>query len=399
MILVYSIVLGLAAAYYAALISFFAAGFRRVRREITPDPSKKSLPGEDVTPFVSIVIAARNEADSILSCLQSILANEYPASRLEVIVVDDFSEDETAAIVQQLQNKRRPVTAGYVEERETDEPPLRLVRMQDHASSASGHKRHALQQGIAMARGDLVLTTDADCTVGPRWIQSMIAYFNADTGFVAGPVRYRPGPTLFGRLQALEFLALVATGAGGIGMGRPNMCNSANVAYRRDVYERFSTLPNKGPADDEVLAQRLAADTAWNVRFCAHIDALVETDPVLNLRAFWTQRRRWAGTGPRYPHNGLVAIILGVYLFYMLLFWGGIALPFIPALWPAVAVALVLKVGAETSLLLPACRHFGQRWLFRYFLPEQLVQIPYVVLIGLAAALGRTHWKGRQVFR
>ena len=76
-----------------------------------------------------------------------------------------------------------------------------------------------------------------------------------------------------------------------------------------------------------------------------------------------------------------------------------VAAVLMPALWPAVAVAVLLKIASETTLLYPACVHFGQRRLFRYFLPEQLVQIPYVVLVGIAAALGNTYWKGRTVFR
>ena len=75
--------------------------------------------------------------------------------------------------------------------------------MADFAEAATGYKRHALTYGIDHARGSLILTTDADCTVGPRWIGAMAASFTSDTGFVAGPVRYRPGRSLFGRLQQL----------------------------------------------------------------------------------------------------------------------------------------------------------------------------------------------------
>ncbi len=391
----FSIVLGVAAACYAALIGLFAVGFRRVRRAGTPgDPPR--------WPRVSVVVAARNEAAGIGACLRAILANDYPPDRFEVIVVDDFSEDETPALVRRLQ-ARRPVlaVAGNAGEAEDAGPPLRLLRMHEVAGAAAGHKRHALHRGIEAASGEIILTTDADCAVPRRWIRTMAAHFTPETGFVAGPVRYRPGRTLFGKLQALEFLALVATGAGGIGLGRPNMCNGANVAYRRAVYERFG-LPHDadaGPADDEALAQRLAAETAWQVRFCADPQAVVETDPMPDLPAFWAQRRRWAATGPRYPRAGLVAVVLGVYAYYVLLLAGLAALPLAPALWPAVALALALKIGAEATLLYPACRHFGQRRLFRYFVPEQGLQILYVVLIGVSARLGATHWKGRRIFR
>jgi len=89
--------LAAAAIYYAVPISFFAVGFRRVRREAAAcEPVR--IPGSP--PFVSLVVAARNEAPHLEACLHAILANDYPADRFEVVVVDDFSDDETAAVVQ-----------------------------------------------------------------------------------------------------------------------------------------------------------------------------------------------------------------------------------------------------------------------------------------------------------
>lgn len=372
MLTTFSLLLIGAAVFYAALIGYFAVGFRRVRR--APQP------GRTAAERVSVIVAARDEAAHIEACLASILASDY--GDFEVIIVDDGSADDTAARVRQVA-ARHPAGAK-----------LRLLQRRP-----GGDKRKALDHGIAQATGTLILTTDADCTVGPRWIHAMAACFSPGTGFVAGPVRYRPGPSLFGRFQALEFLALVATGAGGIGMNRPNMCNGANVAYRRAVYDRFARPEDPAPAPDEVLAQHLAKASAWHVRFCADADALVETTPMPTWRAFWAQRRRWAGTGPRYPRRSLVAAILGVYAFYVLLLAGLVAVPFWPALGPAVLGALALKIASEITLLWPACRHFGQPWLFRYYLPELPVQILYVVAVGLAAAVGRPAWKGKPVFR
>ena len=89
MLTVFSIALVLAAVYYAALISFFAVGFRRVRHEAGPD----EVTAVETAPFVSVVVAARNEENDIEACLRSILANDYPPDAFEVIVVDDFSEE------------------------------------------------------------------------------------------------------------------------------------------------------------------------------------------------------------------------------------------------------------------------------------------------------------------
>ena len=205
----FSIALLLLGVYYAGLMGLFAWGFRRVLQASPVQPR-----AEAALPFVSVVVAARNEAASIEACLKAILANDYPADRFELIVVDDFSDDATAALVKQHRTSSAVVGSAAL----PDVPArLRLIRMSDQADVPAGHKGHALACGIAAARGSLLLTTDADCRVRPGWIRAMVWCFGPDTAFVSGPVLYPTGTSLAGDLQALEFLGLIAVGAGAIG--------------------------------------------------------------------------------------------------------------------------------------------------------------------------------------
>ena len=391
MITLFAALLLCLAFFYASVIVLFGVGFRRVLRR-NPPPLK-------TPPFVSVVVPARNEEDTITACLQAILSGDYPPDRYEVVVVDDGSTDQTAARVRALQEEHRAVPAGSSPA--PPSPRLHLVRISDDAGASSGHKHAALARGIAAARGDILLTTDADCTTSPQWISSMMRHMTRDTAFVSGPVLYRTGRSVFGDLQALESLGLVTLGAGAIGVNRPNLCNSANVAYRRSVYNRFASSPSPGdppPAgSDEILIQRIASETNYEVAFCPHPEAavLAETEP--HLRSFLKQRRRWAATGARYPGLSLRLAIGAVYAFYLLL---SISLPMLfaaPGFWPAVAAAFLLKTSSEAYLLIPACRHFDRQSLLRYFLPEQVLQLPYVVGVGLTSLFGPVHWKGRRI--
>lgn len=387
--MIYASFLLLTAAYYAALMVTFAVGFKRVRQKQTC----KSM--AHPYPFVSIVIAARNEEDNIAACLVSVFSNTYPEDRFEVVIVDDFSEDATAARVREVQYRYNRVPAGDLE---AETPRLRLLQMDEKAASATGYKRDALDAGIAHARGDLLLTTDADCTVPHTWIETMVAYFTHETGFVAGPVCYRPDRTFFGKAQALEFLGFFGVGAGSIGIGYPTICSSANVAYRRAVYDAFMTRPASdyaSPAADEELAQRVAADGRWRVRACIEPDAAVVTEPELDLRAFWAQRVRWAATGARFPGLLMSAMLLGIYIFYVLLLGGLLVVPLVPALLLPLLGGLSIKVLAEALVLVPVCRHFGDANLLWYFIPAQILQIPYIVFVSAAGVLGATQWKGR----
>lgn len=373
--------------FYAGLLGFLVWGFRRIRSK----HRSCSTASEDL-PFVSVVIAARNEEKEIAACLRSVLKNDYPDECFEVIVVDDDSEDRTAAVVRRLQRRYNPalVDAGGVAEHAPER--LRLVQLY---GGNTGHKHAALQRGIAAARGDLILTTDADCRARPGWLRAMANAFTPDTGFVAGPVRYRPGERLFGRLQALEFLGLQAFGAGGIGTGQPSICNSANVAYRREVYEAYAASHTVGAAADELLLQHLADDPHWDVQFCADPAAIVETDPAPDLQAFLAQRRRWASMGPRYPRKALVATVAVLYLFYVLLLATPGLVWFSPVLILPLLIAFGLKFTAEAALLWPAARFFEQRRLLRYFPLAELLHLPYAVYVGAAGALGEVEWKGR----
>ncbi|MDA0329693.1 MAG: glycosyltransferase family 2 protein [Gemmatimonadetes bacterium] len=109
-------------------------------------------------PFVSIIVPARNESINIENCLTSLTASTYPA--FEVIVVDDRSEDGTADIA-------RSVSHGYARD-------LRVVAGADLPEGWLG-KPWACHQGALVARGDLLLFTDADTTHGPPLLSRAVA--------------------------------------------------------------------------------------------------------------------------------------------------------------------------------------------------------------------------------
>ncbi|MEM9997966.1 MAG: glycosyltransferase, partial [Bacteroidota bacterium] len=270
-----AVLLGLAA-IYALLLGAFAVGYRRVLRTPTPPVS-----GEDL-PFVSVIVPARDEADCIGSCIDGILANDYPADRFELIVVDDLSDDATPEIVLARIDEVKgvdalhevPVFAGF-EDEESDQAAapdslrLRLLQMPENLERKRAHKKRAIEKGIAHARGDVILTTDADCAVPPTWLRTMMQPFgqvetqadplsDAEPGvaLVSGPVLYTVHRPALLQIQALEFLGLVAVGAGAIGAGRPTLCNGANVAYRRDVFDAlggFAGIDHLTSGDDELL--------------------------------------------------------------------------------------------------------------------------------------------------
>ena len=367
-----------------------------------PRPAHGSLPS------ITVVIPARNEEATIGPCVDSVLAVDYPADRLEVIVVDDDSQDRTAEQVRQRMAAAVPALAyaggGLAEADDESEGDgrLRLVQIPENRRRDRAHKKRAIEKAVAHARGDIILTTDADCVVPPGWARSMAAQFTGpEVAFVSGPVRFAVEPTdgLFVRLQALDFFGLMACGAGGIGIGRPNLANGANVGYRRETFEAmggFSGIDHVTSGDDELLMQKVAYETPLDVRFCADPEAMVVTEPVRSFGTFVQQRKRWASKGANYPAP-LQRMLLGVVGFFAALVATGLAVPFLPALWPALAGGLALKAVGDLRVLIPAARHFGQTGLLVAFPVHLLLHAPHSLIVGLLGPLGGFEWKDRRL--
>ena len=187
-----------------------------------------------------------------------------------------------------------------------------------------------------------------------------------------------------------------------IGLNRPNLANGANVAYRKSVFleiKGFDGIDHLTSGDDEMLMQKIAATETWKVRFCPSPDALVRTDPVATFQDLIQQRKRWASKGALYPNKAYVATIISIYWFFLLFVLTSVALFWYPnAIW-FLAGALGLKILSEGALLFQAARQWRQRRLLAYFLPGQLLHIPYIVYIGLVSQVGGYQWKGRQIQR
>ena len=392
------------AAAYAVRLGGWAWGLHRVAGE-----QRGAVPDTRL-PSVTVVVPARNEQDTIGACVDSVLAQDYPADRLTVIVVDDDSQDATAAVVRTRMTPALAVAgamAGSDEAEVEGGGRLRLVRIPENRRRERAHKKATIEKAVAHATGDVILTTDADCTVPPGWARAMASAFDGpETAFVSGPVAYALGhrPSLFVRVQALDFFGLMACGAGGIGLGRPNLANGASVAYRRETFAAlggFSGVDHVTSGDDELLMQKVAYQTPLDVRFCAVRGATVLTEPVRTLRAFVHQRRRWASKGALYPRR-LQAMLLGIGAFFIALVGALLALPAVPGLWPYVAAAFALKASGDLAVLVPAARRFGQTRLLWAYPAHLVLHAPYslaVAALGLLGARAGFEWKGRRVDR
>lgn len=333
---------------------------------------------------VSVLIAARNEEQNIAHTLECIVNQNYPKELLEVIVVDDHSTDNTAAIV-----------AAYASQ------GVALLRLNE-GDKLNSYKKLAISRAIAQASGEVVITTDADCRMGRGWLRTVARYFEETGAFmVSSPVAYSEEQSYFERLQTLEFLYLIGLGAAGIGNKNPTTCNGANLAYRRELFyemDGFNGIDNLASGDDELFLHKVAEKYAERIGFCKSKEAIVYTDAKPNLSSFISQRKRWASKSTKYRDKRVVWLGVSIWLFNLSLIAGIIQfvvdLPHVHVLF---LLSLGMKIGVELIFIHPLCNLINRRSLLWNLLPLSVTHAVYLVYIGLAGNVGKYDWKGRKV--
>ena len=328
---------------------------------------------------VAVVIAARNEEANIGDCLESLLKQTLPAGQREIIVVDDGSDDKTAAIVASYANQ------GVV-----------LIRMTE--ADGAG-KKAALRKGIAASSKEIIVTTDADCTFEAGWLNTLLLFRQQqDAVFVAAPVRFSQEKGFLDRFQSLDFLSLQAVTVAAVSARLFNMCNGANLLYTRAAYDAvngFEGNDHIASGDDMFMMEKMAARFPGQVRYCFAKEAIVTTAPAASWRAFILQRIRWASKSTYYRHSGIKLVLLLVYLVNVGLTAMMLSLVFIPHYFPVWVLMVLMKGFVEYPLMIRIARFFNKTPLLPWFIPIQPLHSLYTVLAGGFGLIGTYEWKGR----
>jgi poly-beta-1,6-N-acetyl-D-glucosamine synthase len=329
---------------------------------------------------VSIVIPARNEAATINRLLNSLLVQTYPRELMEIIVVDDHSTDDTASIVKQFKD-------------------VRLISLQDQDVNSS--KKKAIATAIATAKGSLIITTDADCQVGPIWLQTLVA-FREKTGsvLVAGPVAFRVSSSSLVIFQCLDFLVLQGITAASVHKNVHSMCNGANLAYDKTVFfevDGFKDVDHIASGDDMLLMHKIWQRYPRRVGYLKSISAIVQTDAMPDWKSFLNQRIRWASKARQYQDKRISIVLAIVFLF-------NLSFPALlvvgcwdPAYWLWLSGLLAAKTIVEFPFVSSVAKFFKQRSLMKFFPLFQPFHIAYTLLAGFLGQFGTYTWKGRRV--
>lgn len=352
---------------YAGLMLYYLAGWRRIP-EAAEGPAYPRI-------YISVIVPARNEEKRIGALLESLRKQDYPRDRFEVIVVDDHSTDGTARLV-------------------SEDGLARLLSLQEDGLNA--YKKKAIETGIADAKGEWIVTTDADCIVPVGWL-SALACCRETTGavLIAAPVYMRHEKSLLTLFQSLDFLVLQGI-TGAVVYGRKmSLCNGANLAYEKAAFHAvkgFAGIDTIASGDDMLLMHKIATAFPGRTAYLKSKQAIVTTLAQPTWKEFFRQRIRWASKAGHYQDKRIVPVLLLVYLFNC---WF-VALA-VAGWWIGLLGLWLAKTAVEWPFVQTVSRFFGQQKLMRYFLFFQPLHIVYTVIAGLFGQFGSYEWKGRRV--
>lgn len=333
---------------------------------------------------VSIIIAARNEEKNILRCLESLIAQDYPRAMVEILVVDDHSEDLTKRIVADVYNNHNDFKLSL----------LSLTHL-------SG-KKAAIQLAMEQATGTLILCTDADCSHPKTWVSGMVGCFeNKSAVFISGPVILDSNRSFFGYFQEIEFMSLVASGAGAMGVNTPIMCNGANLGFSAEAYRWLSinAMKQEISSGDDVFLMLSMKKTfgPGRIAFVKNPDALVLSDAPATFPELIRQRLRWVSKSRVYRDPALIFSAIAVFLMNAMitgLAFCGIFNP--DLLWLSLSL-LLIKTMIDFPLLYSFSGFAGRKYL-RWFIPfAQPLVILFTTFSAIAGNFVNISWKGRKV--
>ncbi|HJU67066.1 MAG TPA: glycosyltransferase [Gemmatimonadaceae bacterium] len=340
-------------------------------------------------PLLSVIVPARNEATNITRCVTSLLASTYPS--LDIIVVDDHSTDDTAALAR---------SAGASDAR------LRVVGAPDLAPGWLG-KQWACAHGAALARGSVLCFTDADTVHAPDLhVRSVRALLDrgADMLSVAGMQELG---TFWERLVQPQVFALLFARYGGTEVvsraTRPEdvIANGQYMLFRRSSYDALGGHASvRGKvAEDLALAMR-AKQHGMQVHLIQGL-AQLSTRMYASLGALirgW-MKNVYAGGIETLPPGRIWRLLYPLMLLAPIVVW--LAPPLVLALW----AAGLTSDGVGTWALVTSIILFLW-WLIVY---TAMTRRPWYALVGpmgnlllgyiflRAIARGtRVEWKGRE---
>lgn len=363
---------------YVFLIGQLIWGFNKVKTSNT----KHSTPISGFT----IIIPFRNEARHLPHLLESITRLNYPSEKIEIILIDDFSEDDSERICIQWRLKNEHLDTTLLKNLNLSNSP----------------KKDAIGRAMPIAKFDWIITTDADCIVNKNWLLTLDNYIQTNPEasgpeMIVGAVMFRTKNNWFHHFQQLDLMSLQGVTIGSFGIGKPFMCNGANFAYSKNFFNKiggFGGITEQASGDDVLLLQKAVNATKTGVHYLKHPNFIVETKPENDLYKLLMQRVRWASKTASYKSNyaKFLAIITLFTNFSLVLSFGFVIYGLLDL--KLVVFLFLLKYGVDYILLYKSNSYLRKS---KFFIPlaSSIFYPIFSSWVGIYSLFGNYVWKGR----
>lgn len=337
----------------------------------------------------SIIVSFRNEAQNLPALLESISKLNYPKNMYEVIFVDDDSDDGSVEVIDTI-----PMTIGVTR---TD---ISIIKNERQTKSP---KKDAITTAISQAKYDWIVTTDADCEVPKFWLDSFDEFIQTQhPEFIVGPVTYLKTFKFLCRFQLLDLLSLQGSTIGAFGIGKPFLCNGANLAYTKQLFQKVNGFEGNdtiGSGDDIFMLEKVGRKYPEKVKYLKCEQAIVTTLPQPSFDALISQRVRWAAKTSAYQNwfAKLVGIIVflmngGLIVFLLLSLIGIIKLNIL-------LYILIIKFGIDFLLIYKSANFMNQKEVMTsYFFAFAMYPFFSVYVVFVSVFKGYK-WKGREYLK
>ena len=335
---------------------------------------------ETTETFVSVIVVVRNEAEHIGALLTCLQQQRYPKDKIEFIVVNDNSTDDTLQLLQ----------ASSLHH-------LTVLQLPEGEASP---KKRGIEMAVAKAKGLFLLFTDGDCLVDQDWAGSLVSYAIASkSDFVCGPVLYQEKNGWLGKVQCVEMFSLIGVTGASIKAGFPSMSNAANMLVRKSCFMEIGGYGNQRDVisgDDELLMHKLHKK-GYKVDYFAHNKVIVRTSPNPTFTALLNQRRRWGSKWKRYelPYVKLLALfIFGTNACVVL----GLLSAVVGVLpWHYFLEVMVVKAVMEYVMINQVANSLDEPKISKATFLFTFILYPfYVMTVGVLSNVKGFVWKGRR---
>ncbi len=349
---------------YLSQIATFLLGLRRIK----DDRSNVDQP------FISVIVAARNEEKNLGDCLESVTNQSYPSGKYEVIVANDNSTDSTQQICDSFSQRSSFVSSFLT----VVDPKL-------------PGKANALAQAIDRAKGRIILITDADCTVPPTWIEETVKRYHPRLGIMGG-MTLQYASRHFEGVQSLDWAYLLGIAASTVALRNPLSTIGNNLSFRKEAYEAVGGYRNIpfSVTEDYTLFQAIIRAGKWEYHYPIDPRLLVMSKPCPTFRDLLRQKHRWGNGGLDMKPSVFLVMAVGFSMH------GFIAAALLLGNFWLASLAWLIKMSGDYAFLHRVLRQLDKTQILKYFYSFQLYYSIYVLILPFIVFFGgKVIWKGR----